>query len=74
VHQALHVERVETRDVSRHRLLQVAMQRVGVVEHPHLAEAADALVGEHLDDAEVPPRGPEHVRAHPGNLHGLDAR
>jgi len=48
----------------------VADQRVGVAQHPGLADSGDPLVGVHLDVCQVAPRRPDHVCADSGDAHG----
>ena len=62
-------ERIAAEDVIRRRLLQVAEQRVGVIDHAHLADALQPLVGDDAHEGEVAPGGADHVRLHVHDLH-----
>src|SRR5207249_9421871 len=64
-------ERVRADDVRRHGFVEIAEERAGVVDHAHLADTLDALVGTHHDEREVAPGGAEHERADLGDLHPL---
>src|SRR4029077_3399618 len=64
-------ERIGADDVCRHGLVEVPEERSGVVDHAHLADALDALVGPRHDEREVAPRGAEDERADLGDLHPL---
>jgi hypothetical protein len=65
--EVLDVERVAADDVPAPRLGEVADERVGVAEHPRLADAGEALVRADRHEREVPPRGPQDMGADLGD-------
>ncbi len=69
-HEVLDSEGVRSENVVGLGLPQIADQRVGVPEHPGLADSRDAFVGVHLDVGQVAPRRADHVRADSGDAHG----
>src|SRR5207247_2705185 len=72
--QCLDVERVGAQDMVRDGVLEVAEQRLRVVDHAHLADAGQALIGPDLDDGEVPPLGSHDERGHLRDLQRSPSR
>jgi hypothetical protein len=58
-------------DVPRSGLGQVPDQRVGVVDHPRLAEAREALVGVEPHDGQVAPVGADNKGLYVRDLHAF---
>jgi hypothetical protein len=56
-YQVFHVERIAAEDVIRDGFSKIAQERIGVVEHAHLANADQALVGVHLNVCQIAPGG-----------------
>jgi hypothetical protein len=59
------IERVRADHVAARHLLDAGQQGVGGGDHARLADAPEALVGDQLDEGELPPWRADH--------HGLDA-
>ena len=57
----LDVERVAAENVVRGRFGQIALQRLGVAQHPCLADADETVVGAQHNVGEVAPGCAQHV-------------
>ena len=60
--QALHVEGIRPDHVARRQLVDAREQRVRLVDHPHLADAAASVVSHQLDERELAPGGSDDRR------------
>jgi hypothetical protein len=68
--QPLDVEGVAADDVPGGELVDAGQKRVGLVDHAHLAQPDEAVVGLELQKGQFPPRRPDHGRLQVHDLHG----
>src|SRR4029079_1696098 len=53
--EALHVERIGSDDVARRQFLDAGVERLGLVHHPHFADADEAIIGGELEKQQFAP-------------------
>ncbi len=63
------LERVRAKDVVGSGFLEIAEQRIGMIHHPHFADAAQPLVCLHEHERQVAPRRAEHDRPDSADTH-----
>ena len=72
--EALDVERIAAEEIPRRKLVDAGDERVGLVHHPHFADAGEPVVGQRFEEHELAPRRADDRRTDVENSHQASIR